>query len=183
MEKQIRLSGSGGQGLILAGIILASAAMKDGKNVVQTQSYGPEARGGASKAEVIISSEEIDYPKVTAPDIMLAMTEESCFKYINTLKEDGILIVDSTLVKNIPETKAKKYSLPITKIAKQEVGKSIVANMVALGVLVGLTRVVDFKSLEESVLERIPKGTEDLNKKALHFGYQAALKELQKNKN
>lgn len=178
MQKEIRLSGSGGQGLILAGIILAVAAMKAGKNVVQTQSYGPEARGGASKAEVIISSEEIDYPKVVNPDIMLAMTQEACDKYVGDLKENGILILDSTYVKNVPNTKAKICSLPITQLAKNEVGKIIVANMVALGALIGLTEVVSFEKLEEAVMERIPMGTEKINKKALYLGYEAARKEL-----
>jgi 2-oxoglutarate ferredoxin oxidoreductase subunit gamma len=180
LQQEVRLSGSGGQGLILGGIILASAAMKEGKNVIQTQSYGPEARGGASKAEVIISTDEIDYPKVINPDIMLAMTQKACDKYHSSLKENGILILDSTYVKKIPSTSAKIYSLPISQIAKKEVGKVIVANMVALGALIGFTDIVSFEILEEAVLARIPKGTEKLNKTALNLGYQAAQDWLQK---
>src|SRR5512139_2762594 len=100
MERyEIRLSGSGGQGLILAGVILAEAAgIHDGKYVCQTQSYGPEARGGASKAEVIISDEEIDYPKAMKPDLLLAMNQRSCDTYLFDLKPNGVLVVDSTFV-------------------------------------------------------------------------------------
>ncbi len=172
--KEIRLSGSGGQGLILAGIILAEAAIKDGLNTVQTQSYGPEARGGASKAEVIISRGDIDYPKVTEPQIMLAMTREACDKYISTLRHDGVLIVDGTFVERIPETGARVYSLPITRLAKDELGKSLVANIVALGAVVGLTGVVSREAITEAVLARVPKGTEELNKKALALGFERA---------
>lgn len=171
---EIRLSGSGGQGLILAGIILAEAAIKEGKNAVQTQSYGPEARGGASKAEVIIGEDEIDYPKVTNPDVLLALTQEACDKYSGSIKSGGTLIVDSTYVAEVPKTNANVYSFPITRMAKEEVGKELVANMVALGVLTGLTGVVSQESLEEAVLARIPKGTEQLNKKALTLGFTVA---------
>lgn len=174
MNKEVRLSGSGGQGIILAGIILAEAGIIDGKNVLQTQSYGPEARGGASKAEVIIGEEDIDYPKVISPDIVLAMTQESANKYATTLKESGIILVDSTYVTNLPSYK-NIYQIPITKIAKNEVGREIVSNMVALGALVGLTGVVTYEALQKAVLARIPKGTEELNKKALNLGYEAGL--------
>ena len=104
---EIRLSGSGGQGLILAGIILAEAAIIDGKNAVQTQSYGPEARGGASRSEVIISNGSIDYPKVSKSDILLALTEEAVIKYKGSLKEDGLLILDSSIEK--PECPYKRH--------------------------------------------------------------------------
>lgn len=103
---QISLSGTGGQSLILAGIILAEAAILDGKQTIQTQSYGMEARGGANKSEVLISDQKIDYPKAST-DILLAMSQESCDKYIGLLKEGGQLIVDTTLVKNVPDVAAK----------------------------------------------------------------------------
>lgn len=103
---EIRLSGSGGQGLIVAGIILAEAAgIHDGKYVCQTQSYGPEARGGASKAEVVISEEEIDYPKAIKPDVLLAMNQKACDAYFFDMKPDGMLVVDSTFVKQLPTTR------------------------------------------------------------------------------
>lgn len=165
---EVRLSGSGGQGLILAGVILAeAAAIYDDKNATQSQSYGPEARGGASKSEVIISDEEIDYPKATNLDLLLALTQESCEKYHHDLKDDGVLVVDSELVTKIPTGKFKVYKLPITKIARENVGKAIVANVVALGALVEISKIVSHNALEEAVLSRVPRGTEEINKKAL----------------
>ncbi len=167
---EIRLSGSGGQGLILAGIILAEAAIIDGKNAVQTQSYGPEARGGASRSEVIISNGSIDYPKVSKSDILLALTEEAVIKYKGSLKEDGLLILDSSIEK--PEGPYKILSVPILKTAEERVGKSIVANIVALGTLTAATNIVSKEAIEKAVMDRVPKGTEELNKKALYEGYK-----------
>ncbi|WP_422448727.1 2-oxoacid:acceptor oxidoreductase family protein [Thermoanaerobacterium sp. DL9XJH110] len=167
---EIRLSGSGGQGLILAGIILAEAAILDGKNAVQSQSYGPEARGGASRAEVIISNSKIDYPKVTKPDILLALTEEALLKYKDNLKPDGLILIDSSIKK--PESPYKVLNIPILETAQNRAGKIIVANIVALGVLTAVTRVVSKMSIEKAVLDRVPKGTEDLNRKALYAGFE-----------
>jgi 2-oxoglutarate ferredoxin oxidoreductase subunit gamma len=170
---EIRLSGSGGQGIIMAGIILAEAAgVHDGKYVCQTQSYGPEARGGASKAEVVISDQEIDYPKAIKPDILLAMNQKSCDAYFFDLKPEGMLVVDSTFVKQLPTTKA--ISIPFTQIARSELGKEMVANIVALGALAVLTRVVSLSSMEAAVLQRVPPDTEDLNRRALEAGIEAA---------
>ncbi|MBM7561543.1 2-oxoacid:acceptor oxidoreductase family protein [Fusibacter tunisiensis] len=176
MQKQLelRLTGSGGQGLITAGIILAEAALKDNKNAIQTQSYGPEARGGASKAEVIISESDIDFPKVTLPNMVLSLTQVACNKYITDISEDGIIIVDETL--ELPEglTASKVIKAPILRTARTEVGKEIVANIVALGLIVGLSNVVTKENLEKAILARIPRGTEDLNKMALQKGYELA---------
>ncbi len=171
VRQELRLTGSGGQGLILAGIILAEAALYDGMNVVQSQSYGPEARGGASKAEVIISKETIDYPKVKDCDIMLALTQVACDKYINSLKSGGILIMDNSL-KNKPDRKdITIYSVPILDTATDTLGKPMVANIVALGSVYQLTKIVSKESLEKAVLGRVPRGTEELNKKALEAGF------------
>jgi 2-oxoglutarate ferredoxin oxidoreductase subunit gamma len=171
---EVRLSGSGGQGLILAGIILAEAGILEGKNAVQTQSYGPAARGGASKAEVILSQEEIDYPKVEAADVLLALNQESCTKFIGRLKSDGLAIIDSSLVEDIPTTTCKIYPMPITKLAREEVGRELVANIVALGALVGLTGVVSNEAVTKAVMARVPKGTEELNNNALQLGFKLA---------
>lgn len=168
-QQEIRLSGSGGQGLILGGIILAEAAIIDGKNAVQSQSYGPEARGGASKAEVIISSDVIDYPKVEKADVLLALTQVAYDKYIKTLKDDGILIIDS-VVKHRGGTH-KIVQVPILSTASEKIGKSMVANIVAIGSIQQLTNIVSREALEKAVLNRVPKGTEELNKKALIEGY------------
>ena len=172
---ELRLSGSGGQGLILAGIILAEAALLENKNAIQTQSYGPEARGGASKAEVIISDREIDFPKVQAPDVVLALTQIASDKYIRTVKPDGIVIVDDSIELPADLRAGKVYKLPILDTATEKVGKSIVANIVAIGVLAEITGVVSRKSVEDAVLARVPKGTEDLNRSALREGYELAL--------
>lgn len=165
---EIRLSGSGGQGLILAGIILAEAAILDGKNAVQSQSYGPEARGGASRAEVVISSGEIDYPKVTRPDILLALTEEAFNRFKNSMADEGIIILDSS-IKN-EGTQYKVIQLPILETARNNIGKSMVANIIAVGVITELTKIVTRQAAEKAVLKRVPKGTEDLNLKAFYAG-------------
>jgi 2-oxoglutarate ferredoxin oxidoreductase subunit gamma len=178
---EIRLSGSGGQGLILAGIILAEAAsILEGRNAVQTQSYGPESRGGASKSEVVISSEEIDYPKVTSPDLLLVMTQEACDKYIGDLKNGGIAVLDTSLIEHMPDNGGHYYGIPITQIAKETVGKAITANIVALGVLTAITSVVGRESLEKAVLARVPKGTEEINRKALEAGFAAGEEVMRK---
>jgi 2-oxoglutarate ferredoxin oxidoreductase subunit gamma len=174
MERyEIRLSGSGGQGLLLGGIILVEGAINDGKNSVQTQSYGPEARGGASKSEVIISSEEIDFPKVRSCDILLSLTQKAYDQYNTGLKEDGILIVDSS-VNVVQAGNIKLYSVPILDTAVKDLGKPMVTNIVALGALVEITKVISKESLEKAVLDRVPKGTEELNRKALAKGYEIA---------
>ncbi len=170
---EIRISGSGGQGIIIAGIILAEAAgIYDGKYVCQTQSYGPEARGGSSKAEVVVSDDPIDYPKAMKPDLLLAMTQKACDAYIFDLKPGGILMVDSTHVKQLPTTRA--IPLPFTQMARERTGKEMMANIIALGTLVAITGIVSLRSLEAAVMSRVPKGTEELNKKALEAGIEAA---------
>lgn len=172
MERQeLRLTGSGGQGLILAGIILAEAALYDGMDVVQSQSYGPEARGGASKAEVIISKSEINYPKVDDCDIMLALTQDAYDKYIKSLKPNGILIVDKSVNKESERDDITIYRVPILETAFKKLGKPMVANIVALGSIYELTKVVSKESLEKAVYDRVPRGTEVLNKKALEEGF------------
>ncbi|MEO0129570.1 MAG: 2-oxoacid:acceptor oxidoreductase family protein, partial [candidate division WOR-3 bacterium] len=174
---EFRLSGSGGQGLILAGKILAeAAAIYDGKNATQSQSYGPEARGGSSRSEVIISDEDIDYPKAVNIDFLLALTQEACDKYSRDVKENGIILVDSGYVSRTPEGKFKVYSAPITEIAEKEIGKTLVANIVALGMIVELTGIVSKESVESAILSRVPKGTEELNIKAFRAGISAAQK-------
>jgi 2-oxoglutarate ferredoxin oxidoreductase subunit gamma len=171
MRTEIRLAGSGGQGLITAGVILAEAAgIHDGRHVAQTQSYGPEARGGASRAEIIISDDPIHYPKAQRLDVLLAMTQEACDRYFHDLKYEGTLIVDTDLVPNLPTSAA--LALPITRTAREELGRELFANIVALGVLAGATGLVRPKSLEAAVLQRVPKGTERLNLKALEVGLE-----------
>ena len=174
---EIRFSGSGGQGLILAGVIFAEAAtIYDKKNAVQSQSYGPEARGGASKSEVILSDQTIDFPKATSIDLQLSLTQESCTKYYKDLKPDGTLLVDEDFVREIPKGTFKVIKLPIIRTASEEIGKSFVANIVAIGAIAGITGQVTYEAVEKAVLSRVPKGTEELNKKALKAGFDLANK-------
>jgi 2-oxoglutarate ferredoxin oxidoreductase subunit gamma len=170
---EIRLSGSGGQGLILMGIILAEAiGVYDGKYVAQTQSYGPEARGGSSKSEIIVSDEEIDYPKAMRLDLLLAMNQRSCDEFYPDLKPDGLLIVDSTFVTQVPTPKA--FQVPFTRIAREKFKREVVANIIALGALSQLSPIVSAKAVESAVLARVPRGTDKLNRDALRAGMSAA---------
>jgi len=168
-QYEIRLTGSGGQGLITGGIILAEAAILDGKNALQSQSYGPEARGGASKAEVIISDKEIVFPKITECDLLLALTNVACKKYLKSLKKGGILVIDSSVDKPDRDD-ITVYQIPIIETANEKLKKSMAANIVALGALNKILNLVSEKSLENAVLDRVPKGTEELNRNALIEG-------------
>ncbi len=170
---ELRFSGSGGQGMILAGIIMAeAAAIYDGKQAVQSQSYGPESRGGASRSEVIISNEEIDYPKATSIDAMLALTQEACNKYSKDIKDGGILLIDSDEVKSVPAGNYKVYSFPIIATATNVLGKGIVANIISLGIMTELTKVISSDAMEKAVLARVPAAFTELNKKAIQLGFE-----------
>ncbi len=177
---EIRLSGSGGQGLILIGKILAeAAAIYDGKNATQSQSYGPEARGGASRSEVIVSDGDIDYPKAENLDVLLAMTQEAADKYARDLKPGGVLIVDERFVRTVPEPLGgTAHRVPITELAEREAGKAIVANLVALGLIVALSAVVSERSARAALVARVPKGTEAMNLKAFEAGLRYARERL-----
>lgn len=172
---EIRLGGTGGQGLILAGVILAEAATQEGFNVVQTQAYGPESRGGASRAEVIISRREIHYPEVRRPNLFLAMSQEACSKYTGDLTDESTLLIDTYYVHNVPPTPALVRGIAFTSIARDELGKEIVANIVALGALQQIAGLVSFPALAEAVARRVPKAFRDLNMSALEAGRVAAL--------
>ncbi|PID28961.1 MAG: 2-oxoglutarate ferredoxin oxidoreductase subunit gamma [Candidatus Cloacimonadota bacterium] len=170
-KTEIRLSGSGGQGLITAGIILARAAVIDKARVTQTQSYGPESRGGASRADVIIANDDIFYPEATRFDILLALTQEACDKYLFDLKPKGTLVADSSFVKNISLISSNIYEVPFTEIALKELGSELPTNIMTLGFLVKMTNVVSVEALEESVKQWAKPAFLDLNMKALKIGY------------
>jgi 2-oxoglutarate ferredoxin oxidoreductase subunit gamma len=169
---EIRLAGMGGQGMILAGIILADAAIRDDKHAVQTQTYGPEARGGASSSEVIIADREIDYPEVVEPDVLLCMSQQACDKHYSSLKRNGLLVVDTAHVQRIPTSRAIRADL--TAWAVEATEREITASVVALGFLVGLTDIVSRQALEEAVLSRAPRGTGETNIHALDRGFVEA---------
>ncbi|MGA7579546.1 MAG: 2-oxoacid:acceptor oxidoreductase family protein [Desulfobaccales bacterium] len=176
MRFEIRLAGSGGQGLVLAGVILAEAAgIYDGKFVCQTQSYGPEARGGASKAEVVISDAEIDYPKAIRPDVLLALNQKSLDVFLGDLKEGGVLLVDADLVREVPESGA--LAIPFTRMAR-EAGRELMANIVALGALAAITGAVSREGLKAAVLARVPAASREMNERALEAGLAAGARVL-----
>lgn len=171
MRHEIRFSGFGGQGIILSAVIIGRAAvMYDSKFAVQTQVYGPEARGGASMSAVIIDDEEILYPKVTRPDIYVIMSQEGFEKYGADAEEPAIMLVDSTLVHSRPTCRC--IEVAATREAKQTLKKDIVANIVMLGALVAATHVVNEDALKKAILDSVPKGTEELNQKAMQLGLQ-----------
>ncbi len=178
MRTEIRIGGFGGQGVILAGIILGKAASIFDKNeAVQTQSYGPEARGGASKCEVVISDGEIDYPKVQSPDILVAMSNEALIKYIVDLKDEGTLIVDpgTTDIEDvrdfIDQHNIKVFNAPATKTANDEIGLKIVANIVMVGAITKITGVISENAAIEAIKDSVPAGTEEKNINAFNAGY------------
>jgi 2-oxoglutarate ferredoxin oxidoreductase subunit gamma len=172
---EIRLSGEGGQGLVLVGKILAeAAAIYDGINATQSQSYGPEARGGASRSEVILSDEDIDFPKATELDLLLALTQKACDRYVKDLKPDGILLIDSDAVANAPEGPFHVRAAPVIRAATEKLGRSIVANIVSLGMITRIAKVVSESAVREAILTRVPKGTEDINRRAFELGLSMA---------
>lgn len=171
---EIMLTGSGGQGMILAGIILARAGLYDGLYATQTQSYGPEARGGASRAEVILDTEPIDYPKVTQADVVLAMTQEAADKFAGKLKPEGVLIVDPMFVTEVPAVAGPVHKVEITRLAKEATGRTVSANIVALGAVNRILGLVSEEALSRAVTESVPKGTEAVNLKALAAGVATA---------
>jgi 2-oxoglutarate ferredoxin oxidoreductase subunit gamma len=183
MDKQVRFSGFGGQGVILMGIVFARAASlydrpvgEDGKvirkSAIQTQSYGPSARGGHSKCDVKISDQEMLYPFVEIPDYLVIMSQQAYAKYINERKPDTKIIIDPDLVFDRP--KGDVYHIAATKAAESEVGTRIVANVVMLGAFREISNLVSKDALEKALLESVPKPTHELNKTALRLGGKLA---------
>ncbi|MEA1972132.1 MAG: 2-oxoacid:acceptor oxidoreductase family protein [Candidatus Cloacimonadota bacterium] len=173
-KKEIRLSGSGGQGLITAGIILAKAAILDGNHVTQAQSYGPESRGGASRADVVISNSDIYFPEAQIFDVFLALTQEACDKYIYDMKEKGIFIGDDSLIKNVSLITDNGYLLPFVTTSEEKLGSSLPSNIMALAFLVKKSKVVTQKALKQAVTNAIKPAYIDMNIKAIKLGFELA---------
>jgi len=178
MRTEIRICGFGGQGIILAGIILGKAAcLFDNNEAVQTQSYGPEARGGASKCEVVIDNKLIEYPKVQDLDVLVAMSNEALVKYIDDLKDEGTLIVDPTTTdvedvrEFIDQHNIEVYEAPATMTAINEIGLKIVANIVMVGAITKITKVISKEAVMKAIEDSVPKGTEEKNIQAFEAGY------------
>jgi 2-oxoglutarate ferredoxin oxidoreductase subunit gamma len=172
---EIRLSGSGGQGILLAATLLADAALGSGKQVIQTQSYGPEARGGASKAEVIISDEEIDYPEVRSPDITLCLSQAAFDKYASLNPSGSLIVIDCGLVGAFPVQGVEILGAPFAALAVEQFERPVVANIVALGALAKHTALVERPALESALGRHLPARLLELNQRALTFGFSIEL--------
>jgi len=169
-KNTVKIAGFGGQGVVLASIILGRAALLDGKHATQTASYGSESRGGECRSEVVISSEKIDYPLVDKVQTLVVMSQPALSKYIDDLLPDGTLMVDPDMVQSIPGRKGVKIvKIPATRTA-EDLGRTIVANIVMLGALQEQTQIVSEKSLREAIKEHVPPKTVDLNMRALEEG-------------
>ena len=178
-QYEIRLAGLGGQGIILAGIIMAEAAgIYDGKFVAQTQAYGAAARGGFSRSDIIISDEEINYPKAQELNMLLAMSQDAYEENLPFLKPEGILIVDSTYVSEIAD--AHVYAIPFTRIAREKFQRENVANIIALGATTQISPIISESAMAQAVEKRVPPRFLELNKKAFQAGKDAAKEAIQK---
>ncbi|NLV73007.1 MAG: 2-oxoacid:ferredoxin oxidoreductase subunit gamma [Actinobacteria bacterium] len=167
---EVRFGGSGGQGVILMGVILATAATLDHHRVVQTESYGPEARGGYSRSDVIISSEPVDYPELERAHLLVALSQLAASQYIGTLRNDGIFIYDLEKVVEPPVFKGITFAIPFTEMALEETGRTQTTNILALGAVTSITGLVSVESLRKAVTGRVPAGTEEINNRALIRG-------------
>jgi 2-oxoglutarate ferredoxin oxidoreductase subunit gamma len=173
MKHEIRLSGLGGQGLVLAGRILGEAAtIHERLYAVQKQSYGPEARGGASRSDVIIAEQEVDFPYIYESDMLLSMSQEAYDKYVGQLRPEGILIVDALFVRAESNTRPGRfYSLDFTRLARNQLNNGVVANMIALGAVASLLGVVSRDSILKVIEKRVPSRFIDVNTQALDLGF------------
>lgn len=168
MRTEVRLSGRGGQGLILAGIVLAEACgVYEEKEVVQTQSYGPEARGGASRAEVVVSDHQIRYPRTYDPDILVALSQPAFDRFAPQMKKDGIIFADSFYVKT---DRKDVVMVPFSETAREEIGREVVTNIVMLGVLSSTVEIAKLDSLKKAVEGRLRKAFIEMNMRALDVG-------------
>jgi len=177
---EVRLGGFGGQGVILAGYVLGRAAtVHAGRNAVMSQSYGPESRGGACMAEVVIADGEIAYPRVASPDVMVMMSQQAYGKYAADRPPGSLLIVDEDLVTLSGELEGARGVLeaPFTRLA-EELARRIMANIVMLGFICGATGVVSVEAMRDAVAASVPRGTESLNLQAVETGYEYALEAL-----
>jgi len=167
---EIRIAGLGGQGVVLAGQILGRAAVYDGKHVVQTQSYGAEARGSAAKSEVIVSDEKIGFPVVRKCDVLVVMSQTAMEKHKKDLKEDGTLLIEEDLVKVSPDFQAKVFRVPATKTAEVELKSRIYANVVMLGALIRITGLVSKEAVEKAIGDSVSKEALEKNINAFRIG-------------
>ena len=170
---ELKIGGFGGQGVILSGQVIGkAAALHDGKHSAMTQSFGPEARGSACSAQVIVSTERILYPYVRRPDILVVMSQEAYEKFSPALSPEGMLVYESELVElSEPAPGARRAGIPSTRIA-EELGRKIVSNIVMTGFFAAVTNVVSREAMEQAIRDSVPAGTERLNLAAFGKGYE-----------
>jgi 2-oxoglutarate ferredoxin oxidoreductase subunit gamma len=181
---EIRLAGVGGQGIVMAGVMIGRAAsIFGGKHVTLTQSYGPESRGGASKTEVIVSDEPVDYPKVAKPDLIAIFSQEAYLKNVEDINENSTVIIDPDMVVESSSTAktSRTFRVPATRMA-EKLGRKIIANMVMVGAIVAITKMVEVTAVEKAIAKYTPRGTEKLNLQAFRSGYEFALSRLDQQK-
>lgn len=170
-RKEIRIAGFGGQGVILSGTIVGKAAsIYDNGFAALTQSYGPESRGGSCRAEVVVSHKPVDYPYVVNPEVVIILSQEAYNEFGKNASKSTLLIVDSDLVKVDSSQKPKLLSIPASRMA-QELGRPVVANIIMMGFLAATSDIVSCEALKKAVLDSVPLGTEDFNKKAFELGF------------
>jgi len=171
-RKEIRIAGFGGQGIVLSGDILGKAASIFDKGfAVLTQNYGPESRGGSCTAEVVISDEPIDYPYAVDPQVQIILSQEAYNKYVQDPSPETLIIVDSDLVTVDPTLNHQPLFIPASRIAREEAGHPVVANIVMLGFLAATSEIMQAEILKKAVLDSIPVGTEEINTRAFELGY------------
>jgi len=176
-QTDLTIAGVGGQGSIVAGVTLGSAAVTyDNKYATQTQAYSSELRGGFAAAWVIISDEPIEFPRVTQPDVLVAQAQDSIDRFGQGVKPDGIVIVDSDMVREIPSHIRSRYSIPATSIARKQIKAAVTANMVMLGALCKVTHVVRRTALEQAIKKAVPRGKEEINLEAFNLGFEQVKK-------
>jgi 2-oxoglutarate ferredoxin oxidoreductase subunit gamma len=173
-KTEVRIVGLGGQGVVIAGQVLGRAAVYDGRNAVQTQSYGAEARGSAAKSEVIISDGKIGFPVVRNCDILIAMSQETLEGNIKDLKEDGTLLLDSSTIRDVPKTSARAFEIPATQTSEKTFGEKLYANMIMLGALVKTTSIVSENALESAIKDTVTKKAVSANVEAYAKGKKLA---------
>ncbi len=172
-QTDLTIAGVGGQGSILAGVILGSAAVTyDNKYATQTQAYSSELRGGFAAAWVIVSDEPIEFPRVTHPDVLVAQAQDSISRFGAVIKPDGILIFDNDMVREIPPSVKHKFEVPATSISRNQLKAPVTANMVMLGALCKVTQVVSRTALEQAIKKAVPEGKEQINLEAFNLGYE-----------
>jgi 2-oxoglutarate ferredoxin oxidoreductase subunit gamma len=172
-QTDLTIAGVGGQGSILAGVILGSAAVTyDGKYATQTQAYSSELRGGFAAAWVIVSDDPIEFPRVISPDVMVAQAQDSINRFSGMIKTDGTLIIDRDMVHEAPVDVKNIYAVSATTISRNELNAPMTANMIMLGALCSVTAVVNRGALEKAIAKSVPKGKESVNLEAFHLGFE-----------